>query len=1257
MLPNKGLFTDTQSQNQPDGTYSFALNALHDATDGGIGTLIQEHGNQLLTQLPGAIAGYIPLYDNGGVLFVEPGYIYLLENKTLSLLHQDPLFGFSRKYPITGRSTVINGCERIVYWCNGKDPDYFYNLDKPDRYVTINDFRLNPLVNHVQVLPTVVDGGGYLKYGSYQFVVEILDETSNLVLRSFPSPVTYIGTALNIDVNTEEVGGQPPSSQAIELTINNLNEEFPFIRIGVIAYNTGNGITPISHYVADLIPITDTTVSYTYTGINTDAGDTLTDFRELLTNSPVYETSAAMVDVQGSLLRMAVTEQVDDFAKYQRAASKIEVHYVTELVPKDELLDVKSEQGDEIRALGIVFIKRNGQHLAPFHIPGRPRLESDMEMVNDPIAGNVRQWEAVNTAYRTNTTDTGSEGKCGYYETTFVYRPPTNFCGDDYWGSDYAENNLLLQPVRHHRLPCRTLEPLINGDDGNTVRKIGFKFSNVEYPSDDIVSHYFVSNTLSRATSTVAAAGYMLPYNTESDVSGDKREGRYVHYLPNPNDNEQFTNALRQNFISLEYLTSGRPPAGQYVKINGFARSLHEQNRPEFTRFFDNGDDLFLYGKHHTITTYTTVNERIRIMVSRSYVRASTTLNIPNRSLSSDFNIVSLASLPETFALNRANFNYTYIKKDIKPFNNLYGIKYRLLGNIEIGVADSYTVYDGDMFLNKLDMTNISDLNGSTTLHNIFSRDRNYVEYELLRGLIIESPINFNRRHAGSEPCNNYYTEDQPIDLIIANKIARRVDDGNTRAWVLRAAPCKEWYGYNNDYGITSPRLFVPLTQLFDFCSNCLNDYPNRIIYSKTASAEQTEDAWRIYAALDYVDIPAHRGRIIAADLYQNDLLIRCESGVFILRPNTQTIELSGTTAYLGTGKFLAIPAVELDSSANGYGGQQSRLGSCVTPQGIVWVDQHTGKVFLFNGKLDEISRTGMYNYFAQTLKPNTLNHFLGVIVSYDPRFERILIHYNEFKNGELNGFYRYIDDVMVPYTDNQLENNSFTISFSVKHQAWLSWHSYQPAFMFYAGNTLFSSIALDVNNSDKGLYSHDLYSKFCTFYNQAFPYIVEVTEKNQSTSQLSSVEFYTQCQEFDSTTETWKTIRSQTYDGLIAYTNLQSSGRLDLKLTNDPYRQAQWLNTEKVVIEADQNYRIGGIRDLSTTEPVISKSWTLRSPSYTNGQGYIDHVPVNINPNIPQYQQTYIRDKFVKIRLFFTDTSKRLITFITTSRNFPTLR
>ncbi len=1245
MIPNKGLFTDTVPQNQPEGTCRFALNALYDSPDGSIGVPVGEHGNRLLARLDGALVGEVPLFDNQSVLFTEPGTIYLLQDEILTVLYTDPAFNFTRKYPIVGASNIVNGCERVVYWCDGVNPDRFFNIDKPERFTTLNDFRLNPLVGHPVVSTETVTGGGYIKYGAYTFVIEVLDETTNVILRTLPSSVHYIGSALNIDNFTEETGGQPPSSDAISLIISNLNEDFPFVRIGVIGYNAGNGVTPIAHYINDLVSVTGDTIEFTYRGYNPQAGDTLTDFRQLLTNNPIYETCEVMRSVQGSLLRFAPTEQVEDFSAYQRAASAIEVHYTTKLVDADEILDVKSEQGDEIRALGIVFVKANGSVSPVFHIPGRPRLATDVLPVENPVYGSVQRWRAENTAYRTSETDDTTEGKCGYYEVDAVYRRPINFCGEDYWGTDYAGNSLLEANIRHHRIPCRTLEPLMDGD---RLRVIGLKFSNINYP-EGVVGHFIVSNQLSKASSTVLASGYMLPYNTQADVSGDKREGRYIHYLPNPNDNEQFSNSVRQNFISLEYLTSGKPPQAQAVKINGYVATNHTQNRPEYDRFFENGDTLFLYGKHHDVTNYVPQSELIGILSSRSVARGSTTANIPNKSLSSDFNIVTLPVEPTVFALNRSNLNYSYLKRNIIPFPSLFSIKYRVYGKLS-----ETEIYDGDVFISRLDLTNISDINGSTVLHNIFSRDRTYVEYELIRGLYLESPINFNRRHEGSEPCNQFYTADKDIDGVIANKIARRVDEGNTRAWVLRERPCKEWYGYNLDYTLESPRLFVALVQVFDYCSRCLNKYPNRIIYSQFALAEQTQDAWRVYAALDYVDIPASRGGIVGADLYQNDLLIRCKRGVFVMKPNAQELQFSGTTAYLGSGKFLSIPVVELDSSPNGYGGQQSKLGSCMTPHGIVWVDQGTGKVFMFNSKLTEISRAGLYQYFTQNMKPSKAGYFTGAVVGYDPMFERVIVNYKEFEGDATEGFYETIDGEVVPYTDDRLVHKGFTLSYSLKTQSWTSWHSYHPAFMLYYGNKFLTTKALDNQDEDLGLYVHDNFSQMHVFYGKAFPFIIEVVEVIGKTSQLSSVDFYTETQRYDNG---WVTVREKTFDQMLAYTNQQSSGLVDLLLTRDPYQQAGWLANTKIVSEADQNYRVGGLRDMSINQPVMTTNWLDRVAYYNGGQGYIDSVPTNINFDLPQFEQVYLRDKFVRLRFFFNDNNSRILFLSLVNRNFPTLR
>jgi hypothetical protein len=92
-------------------------------------------------------------------------------------------------------------------------------------------------------------------------------------------------------------------------------------------------------------------------------------------------------------------------------------------------------------------------------------------------------------------------------------------------------------------------------------------------------------------------------------------------------------------------------------------------------------------------------------------------------------------------------------------------------------------------------------------------------------------------------------------------------------------------------------------------------------------------------------------------------------------------------------------------------------------------------------------------------------------------------------------------------------------------------------------------------------------------------------------------------------------------------------------------------------VLEADQNYRIGSLRDVSTAHPVISSNWEAIQGFYNGDQGYIDHVPVNINYDLPMYQQVYLRDKFIHLRMFFKDETQRILVYYATIRKLPTLR
>ena len=135
--PIKGLHTDFQPINQPDNTLRFALNSLNDSLDGGLGSVISEHGNELCVSLDTEVIGIIAIADNEFAVFsvaAEYSEIGLLKNCNYTIVVQSNCLNFSKDYPIKGVARVRN-CDRIVYWNDCNNPDRQFNFDNQDEYI------------------------------------------------------------------------------------------------------------------------------------------------------------------------------------------------------------------------------------------------------------------------------------------------------------------------------------------------------------------------------------------------------------------------------------------------------------------------------------------------------------------------------------------------------------------------------------------------------------------------------------------------------------------------------------------------------------------------------------------------------------------------------------------------------------------------------------------------------------------------------------------------------------------------------------------------------------------------------------------------------------------------------------------------------------------------------------------------------------------------------------------------------------------
>lgn len=389
--PNVGFFKETLNKESahigyPSDSPLFALNANVEGFRGNSFRYQTEQGNEMCFNLP---EGYIPI----GKIYIEDNTLAIFSTDNThseiglvrdcqyeTLVNADCLY-FSTEYPISGQSRIRKGCDRIIYWRDSYNSDRWLNIDE---YLRCKEFDCNLITFNPQVLEPCIElvsvnnQGGSLDLGTYSFGVEILDKNENLVHRSdltrkipiydefTTDAYSNIDGGQNIAIYSPEIGGVPKTNKSITLKFTNLNPDFSFLRVFVRYANTGDGQVTTSHYVGNLIPITFTEETFTYSGYNVDNGDFQIPNTQTVIPKVIYDRSKSMEQVQGRLLRANVSEPYIDVSEYQKAASKI----WTEWTIKPDRSDTKkclklygtafADEGCEGGVIYTVKYKQNG---------------------------------------------------------------------------------------------------------------------------------------------------------------------------------------------------------------------------------------------------------------------------------------------------------------------------------------------------------------------------------------------------------------------------------------------------------------------------------------------------------------------------------------------------------------------------------------------------------------------------------------------------------------------------------------------------------------------------------------------------------------------------------------------------------------------------------------------------------------------------------------------------------------------------------
>lgn len=236
--------------------------------------------------------------------------------------------------------------------------------------------------------------------------------------------------------------------------------------------------------------------------------------------------------------------------------------------------------------------------------------------------------------------------------------------------------------------------------------------------------------------------------------------------------------------------------------------------------------------------------------------------------------------------------------------------------------------------------------------------------------------------------------------------------------------------------------------------------------------------------------------------------------------------------------------------------------------------------------------------------------------------------------------------------------NNSWTMSYSLKGNHWVSWHSYMPNFYYYIPEKFYSW-----QHGNNNFWKHNKIGHYQTYYNNRHPYIVEYVSLSEpiKTKIWDDIMLHTEAKKYVPEMKQYVDERNKTFNKAIMYNTRQCTGELNLKVKNtnsdsDNYMLQQVVNLIPGTIIIDRNERnwtLNDIRDIRIDydQPMFNSNIASVQSNY-----YIDKVLNNssLNTNKDWTQLESLRDKYLIIRLIFDNFSdiKLLMNYSIESEN-----
>jgi hypothetical protein len=272
----------------------------------------------------------------------------------------------------------------------------------------------------------------------------------------------------------------------------------------------------------------------------------------------------------------------------------------------------------------------------------------------------------------------------------------------------------------------------------------------------------------------------------------------------------------------------------------------------------------------------------------------------------------------------------------------------------------------------------------------------------------------------------------------------------------------------------------------------CFTYFPFRAIYSETASdnPDVKVNNWLTYKSIASFDFPQNYGGLISLDGIQNKAVLARFENKSLLYNTMLTINTSNPqAAYMGNDTlFKSSPPIDFAETDLGYVGSQNKMLLKI-PQGQITIDAKRGQVFLIAGNQAKdlsVLGSGLNRFFTEHLafeilkyfpEVDTDNHFTGCGLhgTFDSKYERVIVTKLDYipknKNIKYDPITRtyYLSTILSTGQEIRTEvyltdldyfcNKSWTLTYSMNTNSWISFHSYIPNWYIAENNFFYSGL------------------------------------------------------------------------------------------------------------------------------------------------------------------------------------------------------